>query len=109
CVCFNQTADGSLLLIRGIRYVDALVRTDAGWRIRHRSHEPLWESRQAALPPPISAATHTHTPARRRRPSGGACGAVATGTERVPRSPAPAVSASLQRVLRAQRRAMDDA
>jgi ketosteroid isomerase-like protein len=53
CVCFNQTGDGATMLIRGVRYLDQLTRTPAGWRIARREHIPLWELRQ-----PASAASY---------------------------------------------------
>jgi hypothetical protein len=56
-VCFNQTGDGSVMLIRGVRYLDALVRTPDGWRINHRQHIPLWELRQPATAPSYLRAT----------------------------------------------------
>jgi len=31
------------ILVRGLRYVDDLVRTDDGWRIHHRRHFLLWQ------------------------------------------------------------------
>jgi ketosteroid isomerase-like protein len=31
------------VLVRGLRYIDDLVRTDSGWRIRHRQHFVLWQ------------------------------------------------------------------
>jgi hypothetical protein len=51
CVCFNQTGGGSLMLIRGVRYLDDLVRTRDGWRVKHRQHIPLWELRQPSMAP----------------------------------------------------------
>jgi hypothetical protein len=30
-------------LVRGIRYIDDLVRTDGGWRIARREHRTLWQ------------------------------------------------------------------
>ncbi|HVV29883.1 MAG TPA: nuclear transport factor 2 family protein [Mycobacteriales bacterium] len=35
-------ADGPVM-VRGIRYQDDLVRTDRGWRIKHRLHSALWQ------------------------------------------------------------------
>jgi len=31
------------IAVRGLRYVDDLVRTDDGWRISHRRHFVLWQ------------------------------------------------------------------
>ena len=44
------------LVTRGLRYVDELVRTPAGWRITHRRHIPLWQTEQPATPPAGAAA-----------------------------------------------------
>jgi hypothetical protein len=31
------------LVVRGLRYTDELVRVGAGWRIRRREYQPLWQ------------------------------------------------------------------
>ncbi|WP_236795457.1 nuclear transport factor 2 family protein [Amycolatopsis sp. GM8] len=36
------TADGPVM-VRGLRYLDDLVRVEDGWRISHRRHSVLWQ------------------------------------------------------------------
>lgn len=31
------------VMVRGLRYLDRLVRTEGGWRIEHREQEALWQ------------------------------------------------------------------
>jgi hypothetical protein len=52
CVAYLlATSDGEgVLVTRGLRYHDELRRSEVGWRIQHRRHVPLWETRTAASP-----------------------------------------------------------
>jgi len=42
---------GEQMRVRGIRYLDDLVRKDGGWRIRGRTHIPLWQFEVPAVKP----------------------------------------------------------
>ena len=44
-------AESGRVLVRGLRYDDELSRTDGLWRIRRRTHMPLWQYEAKALPP----------------------------------------------------------
>ena len=46
--------------VRGLRYRDALVRTARGWRIRRRTHCPLWQYDAAAAPLSLPGTTERH-------------------------------------------------
>ncbi|HEV7679878.1 MAG TPA: nuclear transport factor 2 family protein [Candidatus Dormibacteraeota bacterium] len=41
----TDTGAGTQIRLRGLRYVDQLVRTRDGWRIRDHVHRPIWEQR----------------------------------------------------------------
>jgi hypothetical protein len=41
CVAYHVRPDGRHVTT-GVRYTDDLVRTPAGWRIRHRAVATLW-------------------------------------------------------------------
>ena len=43
----------SLVLVRGLRYEDELVREEGEWRIQRRTHTPQWQFEAAAVPPAI--------------------------------------------------------
>jgi ketosteroid isomerase-like protein len=43
------------ILVRGLRYLDELVRADGGWRIRHRQHFVLWQYDAARVEPHVPA------------------------------------------------------
>jgi hypothetical protein len=39
---FYEEDSNDYVVIRGLRYIDKLIRTPAGWRVRHRVHELNW-------------------------------------------------------------------
>ena len=44
-------AGGQRVLVRGLRYVDALLQVDGCWRIHRRTHMQLWQYEADAVPP----------------------------------------------------------
>ena len=42
-VTCHIVTDKGEVLVRGLRYLDDLVRTADGWRIRHKKHLVLWQ------------------------------------------------------------------
>lgn len=47
------------MAVRGLRYEDVFVLTEAGWRIRERAHTPLWQfdaAPSSADVPPLAVA-----------------------------------------------------
>ena len=38
------------ILVRGLQYLDDLVRTPEGWRIAHRQHIPTWQYDAESVP-----------------------------------------------------------
>jgi hypothetical protein len=46
--------DGGPIAVRGLRYLDDLVRTDHGWRISHRRHFVLWQYDAERTEPRVS-------------------------------------------------------
>ena len=52
CLVFQpQDGEKGRVLVRGIQYLDKLVRLPQGWRIRQRLHKPLWQFEAEAVPP----------------------------------------------------------
>lgn len=47
-VAYLAASGISRIFVRGVRYIDRFVLTDAGWRISHRVHEPRWQYSQDA-------------------------------------------------------------
>ncbi len=41
------------VLVRGLQYLDQLVRSPEGWRIRHRIHIPTWQYDVDSVPPAL--------------------------------------------------------
>jgi ketosteroid isomerase-like protein len=54
----RDDGEGARILVRGLRYLDDLVRTDGGWKIRHRrgvdaaesGHDSYWQSDMTVVP-----------------------------------------------------------
>jgi len=44
------------ILVRGLRYLDGLVKRLEGWRISHRVHIPIWQYEAVSVPPAIPQA-----------------------------------------------------
>ncbi len=42
-VVSHLVPDEGPILVRGLRYLEDLVRTDDGWRVRHLQHFQLWQ------------------------------------------------------------------
>lgn len=42
---------GNRIIVRGLKYIDKLIKTDEGWQIVHRIHIPLWQSEMVATEP----------------------------------------------------------
>lgn len=42
--------DGGIVMIRGLQYVDKLVRRPDGWKIVHRHHSTKWQIDQPSVP-----------------------------------------------------------
>jgi hypothetical protein len=49
---FGVASDEEVLITRGLRYSDKLKRSEAGWLIRTRLHQPRWESRSVTIRQP---------------------------------------------------------
>ena len=47
------TSSDGRVLVRGLRYIDELVRAADGWSIQSRVHVPLWQYEAASVPPAI--------------------------------------------------------
>ncbi len=47
----HVVATNDLVRVRGLRYVDALVRVGGRWRIHRRTHIPIWQYDVQAVPP----------------------------------------------------------
>jgi len=45
----------SRVLVRGLRYLDEIVRTPAGWRISKRIHKALWQYEAPTVRPEVSS------------------------------------------------------
>lgn len=41
---------GARIMVRGLQYLDALVRTPLGWRIAERQHIPTWQFDADSVP-----------------------------------------------------------
>lgn len=52
--------EGENMSVRGLRYRDALVRGDDGWRIRRRTHSLLWQFNARSSPPGLSELAQRH-------------------------------------------------
>ncbi len=50
-LAFLTLNDRPLVLVRGLQYLDRLVRSPQGWRICHRIHIPLWQYEIKSVPP----------------------------------------------------------
>ena len=46
-----HVVSGDLVRVRGIKYVDELLRVDGGWRVNKRTHAQLWQYETAAVKP----------------------------------------------------------
>jgi hypothetical protein len=40
--------------VRGLSYHDDMVKTPGGWRIRHRTHEAIWQYDASGVPPHLA-------------------------------------------------------
>jgi hypothetical protein len=49
-VVYGVRGEPPQMRVRGVRYLDLLVRTTDGWRIRRRTHRPQWEAAAADVP-----------------------------------------------------------
>jgi len=47
----SDTDTGQNILVRGLRYDDTLIIEDGRWRIRRRTHLPLWQYNVPGVPP----------------------------------------------------------
>lgn len=45
CIAFlnRENSNNNRVIIRGLRYMDELIKTGDGWKINHRIHIPLWQ------------------------------------------------------------------
>ena len=50
-VIAHLVPESGAILVRGLRYLDQLVRTDQGWRIQFREHITLWQYDVERVPP----------------------------------------------------------
>lgn len=53
CIAFLNRGDlnENRTIIRGLRYIDELIKTEDGWKISHRFHIPLWQCEVNSTPP----------------------------------------------------------
>lgn len=55
CIVFlnRESEDDNRVIIRGLRYIDELIKKEDGWKIIHRIHIPLWQCEMVSTRPEL--------------------------------------------------------